>query len=62
MKAAALALLLLLAACQSQGGSWCDISSPIRLSDKAIDALSDEEVSAVLRHNSKGAALCKWEP
>lgn len=59
-KAVALAVLLLLAACQTPAGDWCDIAKPIRLSQEVIDAMSDSEVAAVLAHNRKGAAMCGW--
>lgn len=54
--------LSLLAACQTTGGTFCDIAKPVRLSDAAVDALSDAEVAALLAHNRKGAALCGWKP
>lgn len=56
-----LAALLALAACTTTKGSFCQISSPIRLSSQVVDALSDAEVAAVLSHNEKGAALCGWK-
>lgn len=56
-----LAALLALAGCQTSG-SFCQISSPIRLSPEAIAAMSDGEVAATLAHNEKGAALCGWRP
>lgn len=43
-------------------GSFCQISSPIRLSDKAVDALSDAEVANILARNETGAKLCGWTP
>lgn len=51
-----------LVACQAASGSFCQISKPIRLSDASVDALSDQEVAAILAHNRKGAALCGWKP
>lgn len=63
VKALALASLLALAACQTAGkGTFCAISHPVRLSDTAVDALSDAEVAALLAHNEKGAKLCAWRP
>lgn len=50
-----------LAACTAAKGSFCEIAKPIRLSDAAIDALSDQEVAALLAHNRKGAELCEWK-
>lgn len=61
VKALALASLLALAACQTAKGSFCDIAKPVRLSDAAVDALSDAEVAALLAHNRKGAKLCAWK-
>lgn len=61
-KAVALGAMLVLAACQTPSGDWCDIARPIRLSQQAVDALSDAEVAAVLGHNRKGAAMCGWKP
>lgn len=57
-----LVALLALTACQTTGGSWCDIAKPIRLSHAAIDAMSDAEVNAVLAHNEKLAKLCGVRP
>ncbi|MCB1484849.1 MAG: hypothetical protein KDJ17_08145 [Hyphomicrobiaceae bacterium] len=54
-------LLLLLAACQATGGSFCDIADPIRLSAERIDTLSDAEVARILAHNTKGQRLCGWK-
>lgn len=61
VKALTLAALLALAGCQTTSGSFCQISSPIRLSAEAVDHLSDEEVAAVLAHNEKGRKLCGWK-
>ena len=63
VKALALASLLALAACQTANkGSFCAIAHPVRLSDSAIDALTDAEVEKLLAFNRKGAALCGWRP
>lgn len=51
-----------LAACTTAKGSFCDIARPVRLSDAAVDVLTDAEVAALLAHNRKGAALCRWKP
>ena len=55
-------LLVLLSACQTVKGDFCQIAHPIRLSQQAIDAMSDEEVKEALAHNRLGARLCKWKP
>ncbi len=61
-KALILALLIAVAGCQTTKGTFCQISSPIRLSSEAVDALSDSEVNTILAHNEKGAKLCGWKP
>lgn len=60
-RALILALLLALSGCTTTGGTFCDISSPIRLSATAVDAMSDQEVKDVLSHNRKGQKLCGWK-
>lgn len=62
VKALTLAAVLMLAACQTSAGDWCDIARPIRLSQEVIDAMSDSEVAAALAHNRKGEAMCGWKP
>lgn len=57
-----LTLLLGLAGCVTAGGGFCAISSPIRLSSAAVDALPDKEVRDLLAHNRKGLKLCGWKP
>jgi len=61
VKAISLALLIALAGCQTTGGTFCAISSPIRLSAASVAALSDSEVKDILAHNRKGAKLCGWK-
>lgn len=56
------AFLAGMAACTTAKGSFCQIAKPLRLSDAAVDALSDQEVVALLAHNLKGAKLCGWKP
>ena len=58
----ALALAVALSGCTTTKGSLCAISSPLRLSAKAVDALSDAEARALLAHNRKGQRLCGWRP
>ena len=58
-KALMLAAILAISACQTPRGSYCDITKPIRLSDAAVDALSDAEVARVLTHNEQWAKLCR---
>jgi hypothetical protein len=53
-------LLLALTACQTTGGSFCDVSKPFRLSPATVEAMTDAEVQAALEHNAKGARLCGW--
>lgn len=56
------ALVVALAGCTTAKGSFCAVSSPLRLSAKAVDALSDAEARALLAHNRKGERLCGWRP
>lgn len=61
--AAAILLMLFVAACTvTARGDFCAISRPIRLSSETVATLSDAEVAAILQHNEKGAALCRWRP
>jgi hypothetical protein len=55
-----LALLVVLAGCTTASGGFCTVSSPLRLSAKVVDALSDAEARALLAHNRKGQKLCGW--
>ena len=57
-----LAALLLLTACTTVKGSFCAISSPIRLSGETVDRLTDAEVKDILARNEKGRKLCGWVP
>jgi len=57
-----LPIVLMLAACQTTGGSFCAVSKPIRLSSDIVAKLSDAEVAQVLAHNKKGEKLCRWKP
>jgi hypothetical protein len=43
-------------------GSFCAAAAPIRLSTKAVDAMSNAEVAAALANNRKGEKLCGWRP
>lgn len=61
-RALTLALFIALAGCTTTKGTFCAVSSPIRLSSQAVDALSDAEVKDVLAHNRKGQTLCGWKP
>lgn len=61
-KALILAALLALACCTTTRGSFCAINSPIRLSEKSVQNLTDDEVNQVLALNEKGAKLCGWRP
>jgi len=55
-----LALFVVLAGCTTASGGFCTVTSPLRLSAKAVDALSDAEARALLTHNRKGQKLCGW--
>ncbi|UVK37625.1 hypothetical protein LHFGNBLO_004688 [Mesorhizobium sp. AR10] len=56
------AFAIALAGCTTATGGFCAVSSPLRLSTKAVDAISDAEVRALLAHNRKGQKLCGWRP
>ncbi|RWL94926.1 MAG: hypothetical protein E5X80_09215 [Mesorhizobium sp.] len=51
-----------LGGCTTTKGGFCAVSSPLRLSGRAVDTLSDEEARALLAHNRKGEKLCGWRP
>ncbi|AZO30829.1 MULTISPECIES: hypothetical protein [unclassified Mesorhizobium] len=55
-------LVAALGGCTMAKGGFCAVSSPLRLSAKAVETLSDEEARALLAHNRKGAKLCGWRP
>lgn len=55
-------MALLLCACTTTRGSFCDIAQPIRPSAETIARLTDAEVKAILAHNRKGEKLCHWRP
>jgi hypothetical protein len=61
VKVIALAAVCTLSACASPQGSFCLISAPMRPSSAALAAMNDQEVSAMLSHNEKGAKLCGWK-
>lgn len=54
--------LLMLTACTTASGTFCDLAKPFRFSDSSIDALQGDEVTALLEHNEKGRRLCGWKP
>ncbi|CDX27282.1 conserved exported hypothetical protein [Mesorhizobium sp. ORS 3324] len=56
------ALFAALGGCTTAKGGFCAVSSPLRLSAKTVDTLSDEEARALLAHNRKGEKLCGWRP
>lgn len=51
-----------LTACTTTKGSFCQISSPIRMSADTIDHLQDDEIGDLVAHNEKGERLCGWKP
>lgn len=61
-KIVALVFFVLIAACTTTGGTFCDIAKPIRPSEATIAAMSDAEVDDALANNRKGAKLCGWTP
>ncbi|TPI14095.1 hypothetical protein FJW06_12400 [Mesorhizobium sp. B4-1-3] len=56
------AMAAALAGCATAKGGFCAVASPVRLSGKAVDMLSDQEARALLAHNRKGEKLCGWRP
>lgn len=59
----ALFAMISIAACTTTpSGSFCDIASPMRPSAAAVDAMTDEQVAAMLAHNNRGERLCSWRP
>ncbi|CDX57055.1 conserved exported hypothetical protein [Mesorhizobium plurifarium] len=56
------AMAAALAGCTTAKGGFCAVALPMRLSDKAVDALTDQEARALLAHNRKGEKLCGWRP
>lgn len=61
VKALTLAALVALAGCQTAKGTFCDIAKPIRLAPEQVDQLTDEQVTQLLAHNTKGSRLCAWK-
>ena len=61
VKVAILAILAL-SACSTTSGTFCSIAKPLRLSEQAIAAMSDEEVRDALAHNRKLQSLCGVKP
>ncbi|MDG4883016.1 hypothetical protein [Mesorhizobium sp. WSM4884] len=55
-------LVTALSGCATAKGGFCAVSSPLRLTGRAVDMLSDEEARALLAHNRKGEKLCGWGP
>ncbi|WP_217577593.1 hypothetical protein [Mesorhizobium sp. GbtcB19] len=49
-----------LSGCTTAKGGFCAVASPMRLSAKAVETLSDREARALLAHNRKGEKLCGW--
>ena len=61
-KAIVLAALLATAACQTAGGSFCDLAKPIRMTPAQVDGLTDAQVAEYLGHNLRGQRECGWRP
>ena len=58
----AAAAVAALCGCTTAKGGFCAAATPLRLSSKAVEMLSDEEARALLAHNRKGEKLCGWRP
>jgi len=62
VKVLALSVALSLIGCQTAPkGTFCAIASAQRPSQATIDAMTDEEITALLRHNARGGKLCGWK-
>lgn len=61
MRAAALLAALALTGC-TDGGAFCDLARPVRLSAETIGTLSEIQAREILTHNRTGAADCGWKP
>lgn len=57
-----LLVALVAAGCTTAKGGFCAVATPLRLSGKTVDALSDEEARALLSHNRRGERRCGWRP
>lgn len=53
--------MILLAACQTVQGDFCDIAKPFRPTASQVDAMTDAQVRELLAHNEKGRKLCGWK-
>jgi hypothetical protein len=62
VKVIAILAILAISGCTTTSGSFCSIAKPIRLSEQAIAAMSDEEVRDALAHNRKLQSLCGVRP
>jgi len=51
--------VLLLAGCQTSGGTFCDLNRPNR---NPVEDMTPAEGRTALAHNLKGAELCGWTP
>ncbi|HTO28680.1 MAG TPA: hypothetical protein VL017_08820 [Devosia sp.] len=58
----ATALAMALFGCAKVPGDFCSTAAPIRPTLEAIAAMSDDEVSETLAHNTYGARACGWRP
>ena len=50
------------AGCETIKGDFCTLAQPFYLTSKTVDAMTDEEVSTVLKHNETGERFCGWKP
>lgn len=57
-----LALLLILSACVTAKGSFCDNAHPIRLPAKVIDQLTEAQLQEYVAYMRKGVKFCGWKP
>lgn len=62
LRAICILCIIVLSACQTVQGDFCDIAKPIRPTASQVDAMTDSQVRDLLSHNKKGQRLCGWRP
>ncbi|MBZ9926796.1 hypothetical protein [Mesorhizobium sp. BR1-1-4] len=58
-KVVILIAMVMLTACQTPGGTFCDVERPNR---DPVSDMTPAEARTALAHNLKGAKLCRWKP
>lgn len=62
MSAACLAAMWIASCASGRADDFCLVTSPLRYSDKVIDAMTDAEKADTLDRNRYGAQRCGWKP